>query len=340
MLRSRWMARHFGALLALVNVIAACGQIASTTPVAPGSFETLIAQGVGATLTADVRLPSLLPTSAATPSPAAPPTALPLITTTAGLIPTAGLPTSRFFTDAVYELSDERLIDGYALRVWRNGTAGANTPGFDRLLTLTQTGQPPIQIEFFDNLDPLTGSDITGDGRPEVIVETYSGGAHCCFSTLVYSLGERAEKILETPAANCSGVFRDLDNNAVLEFVTCDDRFAYAYCPFAASPVVTAVLAYEAGEGYAPAGPRFAELYTEPIAAHTALAQEAQGGALGEWDATTKCAVLPLVLDYLYSGQTEQAWSALEELYRYPDAEAFRDEIEQTIEASPLYAGG
>jgi hypothetical protein len=173
-----------------------------------------------------------------------------------------------------------------------------------------------------------------------VIIETYSGGAHCCFSTLVYSLGQRAENLLETPAANCGGDFRDLDGDAVMEFVTCDDRFAYAYCPFAASPVVTAVLAYELGQGYVAAGPRFAELYTEPIATHTTLAQMAQGGALGEWDATTKCAVLPLVLDYLYSGQTERAWSALDALYRYPDAEAFRDEIEQTIAASPLYTNG
>jgi hypothetical protein len=195
-----------------------------------------------------------------------------------------------------------------------------------------------VQIEFFDNLDPLSGTDITGDGTPELIIETYSGGAHCCFSTLVYSLGERAEKLLETQASNCGGDFRDLDGDGVLEFVTCDDRFAYAYCPFAASPVVTAVLAYQAGQGYLAAGPRFAEIYDEPIATHTTLAEQAQPGALGEWDVTTKCAVLPLVLDYLYAGRTERAWSELQRLYTFPDAQAFREEIEKTVAASPLYA--
>jgi hypothetical protein len=222
--------------------------------------------------------------------------------------------------------------------VWGNAAPGADPLGYDRIATVAQVGAPQIQIEFFRELDPLTGSDITGDGSPEAIIETYSGGAHCCFSTVVYSLGERMELVLETPASNCGGEFRDLDGDGVAEFVTCDDRFAYTYCPFAASPVVTAVLAYEPGQGYGPASARFPEFYTEAIAKATTQAEAAQPGALGEWDATTKCAVLPLVLAYLYAGQPERAWSELERLYTFPDAQAFREEIEQTVAASPLYA--
>jgi hypothetical protein len=47
--------------------------------------------------------------------------------------------------------------------------------------------------------------------------------------------------------------------------------------------------------------------------------------------------VLPLVLDYLYSGQPDQAWAALESYYQFPDAAAFREEIQASVEASPLY---
>lgn len=252
--------------------------------------------------------------------------------------PTAAVPVSRFFTDAEYEMADERVVGRHAIRVWRNAAAAVDLQSFDRIVTIAQAGEPLIQVEFFDRLDPLTGSDITGDGVPEAVFHTYSGGAHCCFSTLVYSLGPETEKLLETQASNCDGNFRDLDGDGIQEFVTCDDRFAYTYCPYAASPVVTAVLAYDAGQGYGPASPRFPELYEDAIATHTNLAEQAQPGGLGEWDVTTKCAVLPLVLDYLYSGQPDRAWSELDRLYTFPDAATFRAEIEETVGASPLYA--
>lgn len=326
-----------GSLLLAVS-LAACGQHAPTATTPPGAAETMIAERVAATLTSAVPLPGELPTSAPTTAPTAiapPPTALAAVT--AGPVPTAVVPTSQFFTDAVYELADERLISGYAVRIWQNASPSADPLGFDRLATIAQAGHLPVQVEFFSELDPLTGSDITGDGTPDVIIKTYSGGAHCCFSTVVYSLGERLDKLLETQASNCGGEFRDLDHDGIAEFITCDDRFAYTYCPFAASPVVTAVLAYHAGQGYVAASPQFPELYDTDIQQATALAEAAQPGALGEWDVTTKCAVLPLVLAYLYSGQTEQAWSALERLYAFPDAQAFREEIETTVTSSPLY---
>ncbi len=335
MARGRGRIFQLAGIAALAWLTTACGALvpASATP-DPSSFETQIAESVAATLTADAPLPNLLPTAAAT-VPAEPlPTALP--PPTQGAIPTAAVPTSRFFTDARYELAEERLIGAHAVRIWHNA-AKADSLGFDRLLTVARAGEPAIQIEFFNNLDPLTGTDITGDGTPEVIVETYSGGAHCCFGTVVYSLGTETTKLLETEASNCSGDFLDLDGDGVLEYVTCDDRFAYAYCPYAASPVVTAVLAFDPAQSYRAASPRFAELFAEPIASHTGLAEQATPGGQGEWDATTKCAVLPLVLDYLYSGQTERAWSELERLYDFTDVAAFREEIETTIASSPLY---
>ena len=60
-------------------------------------------------------------------------------------------------------------------------------------------------------------------------------------------------------------------------------------------------------------------------------------GDFCEDDNTTKCAVLPVVLDYLYSGQPEMAWSELERLYPYEDREEFKQEIIQIGGTSTLY---
>jgi len=227
------------------------------------------------------------------------------------------------------------LIGSYTVQLWRN-TAG-DSWGFDAIATISAEGRTLVQIEFVSGLGDITGADITGEGHPDVIIETFTGGAHCCFSTIVYDLGPTLTKVLETPESNCSGGFTDLDGDSVLEFVTCDDLFAYAYCSYVASPMVQVILQYEPGRGYVPASPRFVHLYAEGIAMHTEMAERAEPGGLGEWDGTTKCAVLPLMLDYLYAGQADRAWAEFSRLYDFPDGPLFWAEVMQGVAGSPLY---
>ena len=41
-----------------------------------------------------------------------------------------------------------------------------------------------------DAANTLIVIDVIGDGIPNVVVETYSGGVHCCFSYFKFELGE------------------------------------------------------------------------------------------------------------------------------------------------------
>jgi hypothetical protein len=50
--------------------------------------------------------------------------------------------------------------------------------------------------------------------------------------------------------------------------------------------------------------------------------------------------VLPIVLDYLYAGQDEKAWSEFNRLYTYSDALLFWAEITREVTESPLYVPG
>jgi hypothetical protein len=235
-----------------------------------------------------------------------------------------------------YVVEDEWLIGAYTIQLWRNTAADAWS--YDSVVTILADGQTLAQREMVWGIGELTGQDITGEGNPDVIIETFTGGAHCCFSTIVYDLGPTLTKVLETRESNCGGGFEDLDGDTIPEFVTCDDLFAYVYCPYALSPMVQAILRYDPAQGYVPASPHFAHLYTEAIATHTGMAEGAAPGEQGEWDQTTKCAVLPLVLDYLYTGQADRAWAEFIRLYRYPDALLFWAEVVQNVSDSSLYA--
>ncbi len=82
----------------------------------------------------------------------------------------------------------------------------------------------------------VTLQDVDGDRTPEVIFSTYSGGAHCCTNTLVYSWGGDRFRQAETGMLDGNGGrFEDLDQDGRLEFVTVDNAFLYAFSSYAGS---------------------------------------------------------------------------------------------------------
>ena len=67
---------------------------------------------------------------------------------------------------------------------------------------------------------PPPGKDINGDGIPDLVVEEFSGGAHCCSSYLIFSLGKEFKKLTVGEGENLEGFeFRDIDGDNVYELV-------------------------------------------------------------------------------------------------------------------------
>jgi len=320
-MRKRGM-RYTLIVVSLLTMSCAVVGVSLTATPDESAMHTRVAQGVAATVAALPTATQPVPTATPVPTSSTPPPPPP---------PSAPVPPA-----PNYVLQEEQSIAGYAIRRWHDPTMGDSS--FLDILTISAAGQAEVQIESFFELGVETGADVTGEGHPDLVVRTYTGGAHCCSSTIVYDLGPTLTRVLETPLSNCLGSFEDLDGDGVLEFRTCDDLFAYRYCCYVGSPMVRAVLAYEPSAGYVPVSPLFAGVYADDIAAHTQMAEEAAPGAMCEWDQTTKCGVLPLVLDYLYSGHSNQAWAEFDRLYDYPDKNLWWAEIVQAVSASPLYA--
>ncbi|HUN21534.1 MAG TPA: hypothetical protein PK299_00220 [Anaerolineales bacterium] len=238
--------------------------------------------------------------------------------------------------DVAYQLMSAEQFGNAIFRVFRPQTDNGFSEDF---LTIQIPDQPLQQIENFTGYGSMTGQDLTADGYPEVVVEGFTGGAHCCFSTHVFSTAPtNTQEILALGPSQCgSGSFEDLDNDGVFEFLTCEDRFDYLYCPYAASPHPAVVLHYSAESGYQPASPDFAGRVLLDENVHLQLAQNAVVGEMGESDGTNKCAVLPIVLDYLYTGQTNLAWTMLDSYYIGTDKTEFQTAIADIVFNSPLY---
>jgi hypothetical protein len=92
-------------------------------------------------------------------------------------------------------------------------------------------------------------TDVDGNGEPEVVLDLYWGGAHCCWYSQIYryvpTIGHYAP--LVHVWGNFGYVFADLDHDGAQELLTRDDRFSYAFASFADSRWPVRILRYRAG---------------------------------------------------------------------------------------------
>ena len=143
-------------------------------------------------------------------------------------------------------------------------TFQGKVPNFHGLrLTISRGGtvvyDQPVVAKFCDELcwpGPLTGGrqavqvvDIEGNGEPDVVLDLFSGGAHCCTVVQVFSFDAgtmtyvKTERVFGDPDARIV----DLRHDGHLEFLTADDSFAYEFTDFAASGLPIEILTFAGG---------------------------------------------------------------------------------------------
>jgi hypothetical protein len=98
---------------------------------------------------------------------------------------------------------------------------------------LDEGGEPLI-----DRPVSLRARDLDASGEPEILLDLYTGGAHCCLYTRLY----RHDPAAAPPYGfalhwwgNPGYAFRDFDRDGRPELRSSDDRFAYEFTSFAGS---------------------------------------------------------------------------------------------------------
>jgi len=115
---------------------------------------------------------------------------------------------------------------------------------------------PPYSAEFAGtNPSAVNGEkaiavrDLDGDGEPEILLDLYWGGTHCCWWSRIYRWDTKTARY--TSLAKLWGNFdyrlADLDDDGQTEFVSVDNRFAYEFTSFAGSSFPLQIWTYRGG---------------------------------------------------------------------------------------------
>ncbi len=85
--------------------------------------------------------------------------------------------------------------------------------------------------------DSVAVRDVNGDREPDVIVDLFTGGAHCCEVSTVYSFveGSGTYSVRRHDWADAGYRLRDLGKDGQFEFYSADARFGYRYSSYAES---------------------------------------------------------------------------------------------------------
>ena len=147
------------------------------------------------------------------------------------------------------------LTDGQvtATLTWQKGEIFAEHPA----LQITRAGAVAFDGKLEDRCkacnyladadSALQVRDLDGDGEPEVLVDTFSGGAHCCTITPIFrwdGVGGVGYRRLTRNFGDIGYSLKDLDGDGRPEFVTADDAFAYEFTAYAFDEFPLQIFAY------------------------------------------------------------------------------------------------
>lgn len=110
--------------------------------------------------------------------------------------------------------------------------------GVTEALTVKSPHCSPCAVEATPGGPPVAVADLEGNGTPVVVVHLNTGGAHCC-SIVQFSIFDPAPKPVVLTREHDFGdpgmVLGPALADRHLELISADDRFAYAFAPYAYS---------------------------------------------------------------------------------------------------------
>ena len=237
---------------------------------------------------------------------------------------------------------DRLLYKGYGVRRFHDSKENvwfATVAKEGKTLATFKSGGPLKEMTRF-GLFPFLGGKVK-----QLIIEQYSGGAHCCWSYWIFSLVPDFQTLYNSQnyPVGYELAPKDLDKDGVFEFTQTILTFDYFdRLPHALSPLPAVIFKYQEKKNeYLPPNNAFTEYLLRGIEEDIEKVEELREKTdLATYDDTRGdylSLVLEVVLRYIYAGKEKEGWSFYHKEYNLADKEEMKSKIRKKLESCLIY---
>ena len=188
---------------------------------------------------------------------------------------------------------------------------------------------------------------LGGPGR-QLVVEQYTGGAHCCNIYRVYGLGAKLRTLFDGDEYGVEEIggdmnVVDIDRDGRYEFTLAVMAFDYFLTSHAGSVFPVAVFAYDEGaRKYVPSNKKFSSYLLRGVARDVRevealnrrmTREEIESGFHGEHFR----AVMGVLTKYVYAGEEEKGWAFFNTHYMLADKSEVEAAVKKRLKESAVY---
>jgi hypothetical protein len=189
------------------------------------------------------------------------------------------------------------------------------------------------------------GRDITGNGRPDLVISEWSGGANCCLTFHIFEIGKKFRNIAEIDAefGDQGPHFVHLDQSRGLQIQIYDWTFANWHSDFADSPAPKVILRFS--DGAYRVSP---DLMRSPIpsvsdldARVAAIRTHKNSSRNKSWPGADVSPILwATMLDLIYTGHAGDAWKFLDRAWpaQIGGKDEFARDFRAQLKRSPYWS--
>ncbi len=169
--------------------------------------------------------------------------------------------------------------------------------------------------------------DLDQDGQPEVIVDFFTGGMHCCTYSQIYrfdaALG--TYQVMQHKWGNSFYQLVDLDQDGSPEFKSRDDRFTGQFTSYVASAKPLQIWRYEQGKMV-----DHTRAYTTQLEA-SALQHLVMLQRVVQHNGNAQGVIAAYLADRHALNQGKDGWQLVEKLYQGDDRDQFFSQVRQFL---------
>jgi len=248
------------------------------------------------------------------------------------------------------DITDEQQFGIYTVKTYRSDRDGA---GSLEILKSGQTiyGQNGGKFQIGnrgvtckDSKFCLIGSDLTGNGKANLAIYEWSGGAHCCYTMFLFEFDEEVKQITKIDGKDSVPEFTDIDGNSVPELSFYDMTYAYWPGCFADSPCPRVILRWS-NDSYVIAPdlmrcPAPSAQQLEKEAAKIRVSERWTSGPNSEYDQwNIPRELFSTALDLMYTGHEDLGWKFIEMAWtdKFPVDKELFEELRKKMASSPYW---